>query len=174
LQGGRAHVGLARGDEACLHANLLTLLRALCAGGASLRLPDRPRLRAALRGVDGAGAIGWITARDDLGSLADVDIVVQRRDPLVADPCDAPVVDAQAAGRVVVAFDGELHAPDLVDHGATGFIARDVGDAVAVVRRLCVDTAARQAIGAAARRAARERDDDQARRSDAFYRGTMR
>jgi len=90
-----------------------------------------------------------------------------------ADADDAPVVDAQAAGRVVIAVDGELRDPALVDPGVTGFVVPDAGAAVDVAMRLASDTASRHAIGAAARVAARARDDDQARRAAAFYRGTI-
>jgi len=89
------------------------------------------------------------------------------------DADDAPVVDAQAAGRVVIAFEAELHDPTLIDPGVTGFVVRDAGDAVDVAMRLARDASARGAIGAAARVAARARDDDQARRAAAFYRGTI-
>jgi hypothetical protein len=169
----RCRIGVVRGDDASMHANLLSLLRGMLGAGAPLALPDTPRLRAALADQPGAGTIEWL-AHGDATPLAAIDVVVHRRDPLRPDADDAPVVDAQAAGRVVIALDVELHDPTLIDPGRTGFLARNAGDAVDVALRLARDAASRHAVGAAARAAVRARDDDQAHRSAAFYRGTIR
>jgi len=138
-------IGFAHGGAA-RHAHEHVLRRALLAAGLDLSAAPGTRLAIALH----------------------------RRDPLRSGVGDGAVVAAQAAGRVVIAFAGDLDAPELIVPGVTGFVVETVDEAVTVVRELAAEVGRRQAMAIAARAAARAREDDQRRRTVDFYRGTMR
>lgn len=141
------------------------LYRALIADGCEVRLAGSAFLRRAFESDRRTGP----TLTNEPVSLEEVDVVVVRGDPRRGGWADQRVLEAMAAGRVVVAFEGSLGAREWIVAGETGFIVETEDEARARIAQLSASLALRNAIGEAARRMASDVVRTQRDRQRAFY-----
>lgn len=111
-----------------------------------------------------AADLGIAERVDFLGQRADVASLLAGFDiflhPSFEDPCPLAVLEAQAAGLPVVAFDeGGIH--EIVDNGTTGLLVpdRDVDGLARAIERLVSDATERRAMGVAGQVRMAERFD---------------
>ncbi len=101
----------------------------------------------------GVATTGWLTRERALDELATLDIYVQTS---LWEGMPIVVIEAMVAGIPAVVTD-VVGNRDVVDHGHTGFVARDQHEMVEYLRQLIHDPLLRQTMGQEARRRALHR-----------------
>jgi glycosyltransferase involved in cell wall biosynthesis len=117
---------------------------------------DGPYLSEMKRLLPDAIFTGYLTGEDLADAYASADLFVF---PSTTDTFGNVVIEAQACGLPVIVSD--VGGPrDLVQHGRDGFVTKalDVGELAEAVRRLAMDPALRERMGAAARARVETRD----------------
>ncbi len=121
-----------------------------------LFIGDGPYLSEMKRLLPDAIFTGYLTGEDLADAYASADLFVF---PSTTDTFGNVVIEAQACGLPVIVSD--VGGPrDLVQHGRDGFVTKalDVGELAEAVRRLAMDPALRERMGAAARARVETRD----------------